>query len=177
MRVMKHIYIYIWCSKAQIPELIDYFVNQKGCMFDILVRCKTNAIPTCNGTYLSNVEYCLMFREKGTTIYNTEDNTHDKSRWYISSINTADKELYDHPTIKPLELVKTHIKNSTKENDVVLDPFMGSGTTCLGAKELGRQYIGFEIEKEYYDIATDRLNGITQIERKGQFEQLDLFKL
>lgn len=172
---MKHIYIYIWCSKAQIPFLIDYFVNQKGCMFDILVWCKTNAIPTANGTYLSNVEYCLMFREKGTKIYNTEDNVVDKSRWYISGINTEDKKYYDHPTIKPLELVKRHIRNSTKENDIVLDCFMGSGTTCVGAKELGRRYIGFEINEEYFNIAQDRINGITQKERKANIEQMKLF--
>lgn len=144
-------------------------------MFDILVWCKTNAIPTCNGTYLANVEYCLMFREQGTKIYNTEDNVKDKSRWYISGTNTNDKELYDHPTIKPLDLVKTHIANSTQEGDVVLDCFMGSGTTCQAAKELGRRYIGIEINEEYYNIAKDRLNGITQKERKQNIEQLKLF--
>jgi DNA modification methylase len=55
---------------------------------------------------------------------------------------------------------------------------LGSGTTCVAAKELGRQYIGFEINETYYKIATDRLNGINQ---KGEidlfsFEQLDLFE-
>lgn len=170
-----YIYIYIWCSKAQIPDLIDYFVNQKGCMFDILVWCKTNAIPTCNGTYLANVEYCLMFREQGTKIYNTEDNVKDKSRWYISGTNTSDKKLYDHPTIKDLEMVKRHIRNSSQPNDLILDCFMGSGTTCQAAKELGRRYIGIEINEEYYNIAKDRLNGITQKERKQNIEQLKLF--
>lgn len=61
---------------------------------------------------------------------------------------------------------------------VILDTFLGSGTTCAAAKELGRQYIGFEINEKYYKIAVDRLNGINQ---KGEmdlfsFEQLDLFK-
>lgn len=155
--------------------MIDYFVNQKGCMFDILVWCKTNAIPTCNGAYLSNVEYCLMFREQGTKIYNTEDNVKDKSRWYISGINTSDKGLYDHPTIKPLDLVKTHIANSTQENDVVLDCFAGSSTTLCAAKELGRRYIGFEIDPNYYQIGIDRLNGITRREKKHKIQQLKLF--
>lgn len=45
---------------------------------------------------------------------------------------------------------------------------MGSGTTAVACKELDRHYIGFEIDKTYYDIAIDRLNGITQIDRKNE---------
>ena len=53
-----------------------------------------------------------------------------KSKWYQSPINKKDKNLYDHPTIKPLELVKRHILHATQNNDVVLDTFLGSGTNC-----------------------------------------------
>lgn len=52
------------------------------------------------------------------------------------------------------------IVNSSKENDVVLDCFCGSGTTCVASKELGRRYIGMEIDENYHKIALDRLNGI-----------------
>lgn len=83
-----------------------------------------------------------------------------KLKYYISNINKEDKEKYLHPTIKPLEVVKNHIINSTKENDIVLDCFCGSGTTCVAAKETGRRYIGMEIDPEYHKIAVDRLNGI-----------------
>jgi len=69
--------------------------------------------------------------------------------------------LFKHPTIKPLDIVKRHLLHSSKPNDIVADFFLGSGTTCVAAKELGRQYIGFELDKEYYNIAKDRLNGIT----------------
>lgn len=62
---------------------------------------------------------------------------------------------------------------------LVFDPFVGSGTTCVASKELGLDYLGFEINEKYYKVAKDRLNGITQ---NGQmslldtdFEQLDLF--
>lgn len=70
------------------------------------------------------------------------------------------------------------IKNSSDLGGVVFDSFVGSGTTCVAAKELGRQYLGFEINEKYYKIAKDRLNGI---DKNGQmdlfntnFEQLDL---
>ena len=168
-RVMKHIYIYIWCSKEQIPKFINYFLNKK-CLYEIMVWCKSNPTPTCNNKYLSDIEYCLMFREKGTIIGGSYET---KSKFYISGTNVSDKELFLHPTIKPLELVKNHIINSTKEGDIVLDCFCGSGTTCLACKELGRNYIGMEIDKEYHKIAVDRLNGITAQGQTSIFTNFD----
>ena len=163
-RVMKriYIYIYIWCNKEQLRQIIDYF-DDKGCNIDLLTWHKTNPIPTCNNTYLSDTEYCVMARESGCRIYGTVETKH---KYYISQCNVSDKELYEHPTIKPLEFVKNHILNSTKENDVVLDCFIGSGTTAVACKELGRNYIGFELNPKYWQIAVDRLNGITQKDKE-----------
>jgi DNA modification methylase len=89
-----------------------------------------------------------------------------KSQYYISPINKKDKDLYNHPTIKPLELVKRHLLHTTQENDVIFDPFLGSGTTAVACKETKRNYIGFEDNEEYYKTSLDRLNNITQIDRK-----------
>jgi len=61
-----------------------------------------------------------------------------------------------HPTQKPLELMKYLIKTYSNENDMVLDNTMGVGTTCLGAKELNRKFIGIEKEPKYYEIACRR---------------------
>jgi len=63
-----------------------------------------------------------------------------------------------HPTQKPLELIKYLIKTYSKENDIVLDPFMGSGTTGVACKELGRRFIGIEINEKYFEIAKRRIN-------------------
>jgi site-specific DNA-methyltransferase (adenine-specific) len=62
-----------------------------------------------------------------------------------------------HPTIKPIGILKRILDTTSKENDVVIDPFMGSGTTLVAAKELGRKAIGIEISKEYCEIAVKRL--------------------
>lgn len=62
-----------------------------------------------------------------------------------------------HPTQKPLLLMKALIELTTLPSQVVLDPFMGSGSTCLAAKSLNRQYIGFELDKNYFDIAQNRI--------------------
>ena len=156
-RVVKNIYIYIWCSKEQFLDILTYF-NKKNTVFDLLVWCKTNPTPFCKNTWLPNLEYCFCVREKGTGL---NDGYELKSKYFISPQNKSDKYLFNHPTIKPLELVKRHILHSTQPNDIVLDCFCGSGTTCLACKETGRRYIGIEIDPEYHRIAVNRLNGIT----------------
>lgn len=88
-----------------------------------------------------------------------------KSKFYISGANKSDKDLFTHPTIKPLELVKRHLLHTTQPNDIVLDCFMGSGTTAVACQEIGRQFIGFEIEPKWVKVANDRLN---KIDANGQ---------
>lgn len=169
-RIMKNIYIYIWCSKEQMLDIMEYFIKEKKCMFDLLVWCKPNPAPLCNNTWLPDVEYCFCFREKGTTLNKGYEL---KSKYHYQPTNVSDKELFKHPTIKPLELVKRHILHSTQPNDIVLDCFCGSGTTCLACKETGRKYIGMEIDKKYHKIAVDRLNGITANGQTSIFTDFD----
>jgi len=67
----------------------------------------------------------------------------------------------NHPTVKPIKLMSYLITLGSREGDIILDPFMGSGTTCLSATLLGRKYIGIEREEEYCKIAEGRLNGMS----------------
>ena len=62
-----------------------------------------------------------------------------------------------HPTQKSLPLFIDLVKKHSNENDVVLDPFAGSGTTCVAAKETNRQYIGIERDEKYYKLAKKRI--------------------
>ena len=160
---MKKVNIYIWCNKNQIRQYLNYFADIKeggGVSMDILTWHKTNPTPTCNNKYLSDTEYCLFFREKGVKLYGSYET---KRKWYVSPLNTQDKKLYPHPTIKPLEIVKNLIGNSVQIREdytpIVMDPFMGSGTTAVASKELGLHYTGFEIDTNYYDIAMRRIGG------------------
>lgn len=179
-RIMPKINLFIWCSKLQVFDIANWWLNwakenNREIYYEILVWCKTNPTPACNNTWLPDVEYCLYFRESGIKL---NDGYQHKHKWFSSGLNVFDKENYGHPTIKPLEFTKNHVLHVTQPGDIILDPFAGSGTTCLAAKECGRKYIGFEINEEYYNIATDRLNGINQ---KGEidlfnYEQGDLFE-
>lgn len=69
----------------------------------------------------------------------------------------AEEKNRIHPTQKPVKLFRQIIKDNTVESDIVLDAFMGSGTTAVACKQSNRRFIGFEISKEYCDIANKRL--------------------
>ena len=71
--------------------------------------------------------------------------------------NMANKEIRQHPTQKPLPLMLWIIQNFTEPSDIIFDPFLGSGTTAVAAKQLGRNFIGVEINPEYCKIAEERL--------------------
>jgi site-specific DNA-methyltransferase (adenine-specific) len=78
--------------------------------------------------------------------------------WYINypTINNSDEK--PHPDMFPLELPEKCIKLSGLKSGIVLDPYMGSGTTCLAAKKCGLDYIGIEKQKSNYDVAFERIN-------------------
>ncbi len=95
-------------------------------------------------------------------IYATKGSPKKTNRKDVPNIIRCKRVRRDrHPTEKPIELLKTFITMSTDPGDVVLDFFAGSGTTLVAAKELGRRYIGIELNRAYCQLAQDRLAGIT----------------
>ena len=100
---------------------------------------------------------------------------------YINDMGTKNVFTYanilgnkHHPTEKPVELMRDLIINSTNEGDKVLDPFMGSGSTCLACKQTNREYYGIEIDEKYYDIAKKRLEN-DFVSREKKSEQITLW--
>ena len=124
----------------------------------------------CGNKYLTDKEYCLFFREKGVKILGTYET---KKTVYVSSVNSEDKNEYLHPNCKPMNIIKNLIINSSEEKQIILDTFMGSGTTAVAAKELGRNFIGFELDKQYYEIACNRVNGINASGQTSIFTDFD----
>jgi site-specific DNA-methyltransferase (adenine-specific) len=78
------------------------------------------------------------------------------------------KDLREHPTQKPLGVMRWIIEKYSKPGDLILDPFCGSGTTCVAAEQLGRRYIGIEISEDYCKIARRRVQ-----EAKDQYALLE----
>lgn len=111
------------------------------------------------------VEYILVFRKKGKLEYTKEQKEAcklTKERWFeitrnVWEIAPVQASKTFHPAAYPLELPKRCIEVMTVKDSVVLDPFTGSGTTALACKILGRNFIGCEYKKEYFDLANERL--------------------
>lgn len=113
---------------------------------------KRNPIPTKNNKYLSDKEYCIFIREGGAYF----NNDLDYSKYYsVKQVNVTSNKY--HPTEKPLNFIKDLIRMSSRKNDIILDPFVGSGTTAVACKKTNRNFIGFEINRKYVDIANKRL--------------------
>ena len=153
LRVCKHPNMYVFCSKDQLPQLFNFALQNK-LSYDLLTWHKTNPVPTCNNKYLSDTEY-IMFMRKGANLYGTYES---KRKYFVTPTNTEDKKAWGRPTPKPVNIIRTLIENSTQEGDLVLDPFMGSGTTAIAAIRSNRHYIGFELSEEYHKICQKRIS-------------------
>lgn len=92
---------------------------------------------------------CILVLEKGHPTYR------DPKMLNLLSIKRVRSQA--HPHIKPVELIKFLITHSSDKDDVVLDPFIGTGSTALAARELGRHFIGIEINSDYANLARQRL--------------------
>lgn len=83
-----------------------------------------------------------------------------KDVWIGSLTKPSEKKFGKHPTQKPEYLLERVILSTTNSNDLILDPFAGSGTTCVVAKRLGRRYIGIDNNEQYLDVAVRRLEDV-----------------
>lgn len=153
LRVLKAPNLYVFCSENQLALLLNY-ANDHALHHDVLTWHKTNPTPMCNNKYLSDTEYIIFMRGQGVKLYGSYAT---KRKSFYTPTNVFDKRLYGHPTCKPVHILETLIGNSSQLGDIVLDPFMGSGSTAVAAQNIGRQFVGFEIEETYYKTACTRI--------------------
>jgi DNA modification methylase len=120
---------------------------------DMLRLEKSNPMPrNRDRRYITDFECAIWFTmPHAKWCFNRQDPAYQRPKFLCS----IDKGL--HPTQKSLKLMQELVKIHSNEGDVILDCFAGSGTTLLAAKNLNRQFIGIEKEKEYYDICVERL--------------------
>ena len=140
--------IYMFCGINQVSTIRQTMMNE-GLSTRIIVWEKTNPSPmNGNKIWLSGIELCVFGKKSKATF-----NLHCKNTVlrYPCGVNKI------HPTQKPIALMSYIINASTKEGDTVLDPFMGSGTTAIACIREKRNFIGFELNKEYYDKACKRI--------------------
>lgn len=100
-----------------------------------------------------------------------------EGRTTIWTMKRDSVNAYDHPTQKPVELITYAIVNSSKEGDIVLDPFMGSGSTLIAAHKTNRVGYGVELDPTFVDVIVQRFvdyTGITEVEVNGQIEMWEM---
>jgi len=135
--------------------------------FQFLVWHKTNPVPKIyKAGFLNSCELIICVWNKGHTWnFISQKEMHN---FIESSICMGEERLKDpnHPTQKPIKVLKHIVKIASNENDVVLDPFMGVGSSGVAALEMNRRFIGIEIEKEYFEAANKRLNKIPKQSEK-----------
>ena len=124
---------------------------------NLLVWDKVNA--TANRWYMKNCEY-ILYLWKGRAAKIADPSS--KQLIKCPQVDTS-----PHPTEKPVSLMSHYIKNSTDRGQLVIDPFMGSGTTGVACAKLGRKFIGIELEPKYFDIACERI--------QKAYDQPDMF--
>lgn len=135
---------------------------------------KPNASPNMSCRYFTASHETLIWARKDKKVPHTfnynimkngdfssdfikKPNTQMRSVWAIGTPKASEKTFGKHPTQKPLALLERIILASTNEGDLILDPFMGSGTTGVIALKYNRKFIGIEKEKEFIEIAEQRL--------------------
>lgn len=160
-----------------------YFKGLGFRLHDTMIYRKKNPPPQYNKRYEQQFEYMFIFSKsapktfnpikmpskkiEGGSFYFQPDGTKkkanspptlktEKNRYNIWDYPVG-CERNGHPAVFPLQLALDHIQSWSNPGDAVLDPFMGSGTTGVAAQQLGREFIGIEVVKEYFDIAKKRL--------------------
>ena len=142
---------YIFTNSLNLRDMLNESAKAGFQLHNLLVWEKNNCTPS--QFYMKNCEYVLFLR-KGKAKW---INDIGGSKTVHQFNNILGKKT--HPCEKPVDLLKFYIENSSKENDIVLDPFMGTGSCAEACRISNRNFIGIELDEKYFNIAKERLNG------------------
>lgn len=161
----------IWISGTQhVIFDIGFALQQLGFkILNMITWEKPNPAPNLSCRHFTHSTELLIWAGKSEKSKHTfnydlmrEENggKQMKSVWAFTAPKNSEKTFGKHPTQKPIDLLNRIIKASTNEGDIVLDPFLGSGTTAVSCILNNRKYIGIEKEKEYFELAKKRVEDV-----------------
>ncbi|MGF2053938.1 DNA-methyltransferase [Vagococcus fluvialis] len=149
---------------------LGYLMNKlKFKIMNNIIWQKTNPAPNLGCRMFTHSTETILWakqNEKSKHYFNYKlmkelnDGKQMKDVWTTSTTKKSEKSFGKHPTQKPLEIIERIILASTEEGDVILDPFVGSGTTCVAATKLNRKSIGIDLEEEFIEIAINRVKDV-----------------
>lgn len=141
---------YVMCNLVNLWRFQEVFTEVGFKVHNLLIWHKTNTNP--NRWFMKNGEYILFLRKgPARAIYTPGEQTVRRVKAVTGSART-------HPTEKPVELIEGYIRASALPFQTVLDPFAGTGSTGVAAVKCGCQFIGFELDSEYYSVASRKLS-------------------
>lgn len=140
-----------FCHNDQLPDLL-VVLREKFSRFAVCQWHKSNPMPVANKHYRPDTEFYIhAWNKDGHPV----GDLGQLGRYIITPVG---KSIYDHPTVKPLTVMAKIIGNV--QGDVILDPFMGTGSTGIAALQYGRRFIGIERERKFFDIAISRFEAL-----------------
>lgn len=143
---------YLWNGHAQFGPMHS-MLTDLGFHVSSVITWAKESFAIGYGDYNNQTEFCLYAWKEDNGAHNWYGPTNESTLWQVKRDNTAG---YSHPTQKPVALAHRAIKNSSKRDDIVLDMFLGSGTTLIAAEGLKRTCFGLEIDPYYCDAIVRR---------------------
>lgn len=149
----------IFCSYRYLSYICDAMEAAGIIVKDVIKWVKSNPMPrNVNRRYVQDTEFAVWGVKKGAKwVFNKPDNI-PYLRSEIKTPTVSGKERTSHPTQKSIRLIEQIILQHTNPNQLILDPFMGSGTTGVASINTNRKFIGIEIDPQYFNIAQERIS-------------------
>ena len=144
----KRMNAYVFCNKDLLPDYL-LWAREIGYSFNVLIWKKPNAIPI-GDSHRPDIEYLLLFRK--SAIWNNSLKDVNYSRCLEFG-----RESGLHPTMKPIELISNEMKISSNQNSLIVDFFLGSGSTMVASHQLKRKCYGMELDPKYCDVIVKRM--------------------
>ena len=168
LNLIKPFHGYIFCSKYLINEYISFFKKEKY-KWEILIYTKRSCVPTKNNKYLPDKEYCFFVRGIKECYFNN----HNEFKKYKTVKFVKKTSNKYHPAEKDLDFIKDIISISSKKNQIIFDPYLGSGTTAVACEHLDRRWIGIEEKEKYCKISVQRIEEQTKMPLFDKPEQTE----
>lgn len=151
--------VIIFNAWRNLPAIADKLEENGFVVKDLFRWIKNNPMPrNRDRRYIIDYEFAIIaVNKKAKWTFNRQDDKYERPEFRCPIV--AGKEKF-HPTQKPVQLLEHLLKIHSNENDMVLDPFAGSGSTGVACANLNRRFLGIELNKKYFDTAKERIESV-----------------